>query len=78
MQATSKDLRFNTKKVLDAAVRGEEVTITYHGKPCAKIVPIDQSPSENKENEFCGMWKDREDLKDIDQHVRDLRKGRKF
>ena len=40
MQATSKDLRFHTKEILDAAMRGEEVVITFHGKPCAKIVPI--------------------------------------
>lgn len=43
MHASSKDLRFNTKKVLDAEIRGEEVTITYRGKPCAKIVPIESS-----------------------------------
>lgn len=33
MQATSKDLRFHTKEILDAAMRGEEVIITFHGKP---------------------------------------------
>ncbi len=42
MQATSKDLRFHTKEILDTAQRGEEVIITYHGKPYVKITPIAQ------------------------------------
>ena len=79
MQATSKDLRFHTKEILDAAMRGEEVVITFHGKPCAKIVPITTgSNQENKQNEFCGMWKDRTDMDDIESYVRNLRKRRSF
>ncbi|MBF0290415.1 MAG: type II toxin-antitoxin system prevent-host-death family antitoxin [SAR324 cluster bacterium] len=78
MQATSKDLRFHTKEILDTAMRGEEVIITYHGKPCAKIIPIEDSSQENKENEFCGMWKDRNDMEDVKSYVRNIRRGRKF
>ena len=79
MQATSRDLRFHTKDILDAATRGEEVVITYHGKPCAKIVPLDYSPEpKDKSNEFCGIWKDREDLRDVDNFVRNLRRSRNF
>lgn len=78
MQATSKDLRFHTKEILDAAIRGEDVVITYHGKPYVKIVPIDPSSSSNKSNEFCGMWKDRTDMEDVQGYVRTLRQGRKF
>lgn len=78
MQATSKDLRFHTKEILDAAMRGEEVVITFHGKPCAKIVPITEENQENKQNEFCGMWKDRTDMNDVDEYVRTLRKRRSF
>ncbi|MBT4269745.1 MAG: type II toxin-antitoxin system prevent-host-death family antitoxin [Deltaproteobacteria bacterium] len=78
MQATSKDLRFHTKEILDAAMRGEEVVITFHGKPYAKIVPIAESNQENKQNEFCGMWKDRTDMDDVEGYVRNLRKGRSF
>jgi prevent-host-death family protein len=78
MQATSKDLRFHTKKIIDAAMRGEEVIITFHGKPYAKIVPIAESKQENKQNEFCGMWKDRTDIDDVDIYVRNLRKRRSF
>ena len=78
MQATSKDLRFHTKEILDAALRGEEVVITYHGKPYVKIVAIESSEQEGKENNFCGMWKDREDFEDVEGYVRRLRKGRTF
>ena len=78
MQATSKDLRFHTKEILDAAVRGEEVIITYHGKPYAKIVPIAKARHENKDNDFCGMWKDRKDIGDVESYVRQIRKRRSF
>ena len=78
MQVTSKDLRFHTKKILDTARRGEEVVITYHGKPYVKISTINESSPEIKDNKFCGMWKDRKDMKDVQQYVRNLRKRREF
>jgi prevent-host-death family protein len=78
MQATSKDLRFHTKEILDAAVRGEEVVITFHGKPYAKIVPFADLKKENKQNDFCGMWKDRKDMDDVDVYIRKLRRRRSF
>ena len=78
MRATSKDLRFHTKEILDTAIRGEEVIITYHGKACAKIIPIVSPSREGKHNEFCGMWKDRTDMEDVQDYVRNLRRGRQF
>jgi prevent-host-death family protein len=39
MKATAKDLRFNSKGLLDTVNRGEEVVITFRGKPCAKLIP---------------------------------------
>jgi prevent-host-death family protein len=76
MQATSRDLRLHAKQILDAARRGEEVVITFRGKPCAKVVPFAAAAQESKENAFCGMWKDRDDLSDVDSYVRTLRKKR--
>ncbi len=78
MQATSKDLRFHTKQILDAAMRGEEVIITFHGKHYAKIVPITNDSQTDKQNDFCGMWKDREDMSDVDAYVRQRRQRRTF
>jgi len=42
MKATAKDLRFNSKGLLDTVNRGEEVVITFRGKPCAKLIPYDE------------------------------------
>jgi len=78
MKATSKDLRFHTKEILDAAMRGEEVTITYHGKPCVKIVRIQNQTDSNKDNKFCGMWQNREDMEDVEGYVRKIRQGRSY
>jgi len=78
MQATSKDLRFHTKKILDAAQRGEEVVITYHGKPYVKIIPAQTSSGKAEKDDFRGMWEDRDDLENVNEYVRNLRKGRFF
>jgi hypothetical protein len=32
----------------------------------------------NKDNPFCGMWKDRSDLENVENYVRQLRQGRQF
>ena len=39
MKATAKDLRFRSKELLDTVNRGEDVIITFRGKPCAKLIP---------------------------------------
>jgi prevent-host-death family protein len=77
MNATAKDLRFHSKELLETVKRGEEVLITYHGKPCAKLVPLETKKKKRKQkNELFGIWKDNEENKDVEKYVRDLRKGR--
>ncbi len=77
MYSTAKELRFHTKELLDSVSRGEEVIITYRGKPYAKLVPIKKSKQNiEKADELFGMWKDRKDIKDVKNYVRELRKGR--
>ena len=79
MKATAKDLRFHTRELLDTVNRGEEVIITYRGRPCARLVPVEQgfkNEKENNKNELFGIWKDNPDVKDVDKYVRKLRKGR--
>jgi len=76
MYATTKDLRFHTKEILDKSHRGEEVIITYHGKPYAKIIPLNNDEKNNRKNDFMGMWKDRDDIDDVEDYVREIRKGR--
>lgn len=76
MRATAKDLRFHSKELLDTVNRGEEVIITFRGRPCAKLVPYSETTGKSGESELFGIWKDREDTADVDAYVRNLRKGR--
>lgn len=38
----SRELRNNTRAVLDRVAAGEEVTITVSGRPVARVVPIER------------------------------------
>ncbi|VGO21810.1 type II toxin-antitoxin system Phd/YefM family antitoxin [Pontiella sulfatireligans] len=76
MKATAKDLRYNLKGIMESVERGEEVLVTNRGRVKARIVPVGKEEEAKQDNPFIGMWKDRKDLKDIDAHVRELRKGR--
>lgn len=76
MKATAKDLRFHSKELLDTVTRGEEVVITYRGKPCAKLVPYLKGLERCTTNTLFGIWKDDQDTQDVDGYVRRLRKGR--
>lgn len=75
MKATAKDLRFHSKDLLDTVNRGEEVVITFRGKPCAKLVPFAVDRKRAK-NELFGIRKDDAGTEDVDNYVRNLRKGR--
>ncbi len=76
MQTTAKDLRFNTKELLEYVARGEEVIITYRGKECAKLIPFYKSNRNEKADELFGIWKDRKDMDDVDSYIKKLRKPR--
>ena len=76
MKATAKDLRFHSKELLDSVYRGEEVVITFRGKPCAKLVPYQEIKKQTGKNELFGIWKDNEISQNVDEYVRNLRKGR--
>jgi prevent-host-death family protein len=43
-QVASRELRNNTRAVLDRVEAGEEVTITVDGRPVAALVPIGRRP----------------------------------
>ncbi|ABQ28016.1 type II toxin-antitoxin system Phd/YefM family antitoxin [Geotalea uraniireducens] len=76
MKATAKDLRFHSKELLDTVNRGEEVVITYRGKPCAKLIPYLGAGRKAAKNELFGIWKDNESTQNVEEYVRKLRKGR--
>ena len=76
MKATAKDLRFYSKELLETVKRGEEVIITYRGKPCAKLIEFEKTKKTETENELFGIWKDNDKVKNVEDYVRDLKKGR--
>jgi len=75
MKATAKDLRFHSRELLDTVSRGEEVVITFRGKPCAKLVPFHDT-KKTKGDELFGIWKNNDTVKDVEEYVRNVRKGR--
>lgn len=76
MKATAKDLRYNLKNILESVDRGEEVLITNRGRIKARIVSAEEKSESPEKNDFVGMWKDRDDIQNVDEYVRTLRKGR--
>lgn len=76
MKATAKDLRFHSRELLDTVKRGEEVVITFRGKPCAKLVPLDNQKEHKMKNDLFGIWEDYDQSGNVDKYVRKMRKGR--
>jgi len=81
MEISTKQLRIYPGRIISQVHDGQEITITYRGKASAKIVPIvnkKSSKQENLDDELFGIWKDRDDTENVDQYVRNMRKGRKL
>ena len=78
MEVTAKRLRMRIREVLDCVDRGEQVVVTYRGKPRAKLVGIEsaQDSAATRGDAGFGIWKDRTDLADVDGFVSDLRRRR--
>ncbi len=76
MTVSAKDLRFKISMLFDVLTKGEDITITYRGKPKAKLISFNESNNEEKNDAIFGMWKDQEN--DVDSMVRDMRQGRNF
>jgi prevent-host-death family protein len=81
MITTAKALRFNAGKILETTMRGEDVIVTYRGKPTAKIIPFSKkekgAPPKSTHHLF-GIWKDKTALDDVNGYIRKIRKGRTF
>ena len=80
MEITTKQLRIQPGRIIGQVNNGQEITVTYRGKPRAKIVPILTRRNvdiEEAENELFGIWKNREDTKNVEEFVRRMRKGRR-
>ena len=76
MKVSILDLRRRMKDILLALDRNESVIILYRGNEKAILSPIRQRTRKPvKDHEAFGMWRDREDMADVDAYVRNLRKG---
>jgi len=80
MKATAKDLRIHSKGLLDAVSKGEDVVITFRGKPCARLVPYEKTdkPAVWMKDDLFGIWADRTDIESVEEYMQNLRKGRPF
>jgi prevent-host-death family protein len=75
--ATAKDLRYHSRAILLAVSRGEEVIITFRGRPRAKIVPLEKLLEKPEEpSRLFGIWKDNPKVSDVERFVREARRGR--
>ena len=81
MEITTKQLRIEPGRIIFRVAEGQEITVTYRGKPRAIIVPIvnkkDISFGE-KDDELFGIWKNRKDTENVERFIRNMRKGRKL
>ncbi len=80
MKATTKDLRLHTRELISATDRGEQVIITFRGKPRARLVPLAENDSKTRggRNPAFGIWSDWTADVSVDEQVRQLRQGRRF
>jgi antitoxin (DNA-binding transcriptional repressor) of toxin-antitoxin stability system len=79
METSIVDMRYKMKQVIEAVDRGEEVTVLYHGKARARVVPprgAGEPRPHVKDDPAFGMWADRKEMKDVDAYVRAMRRER--
>jgi len=82
MEITTKQLRVEPGKIISQVNKGMDVTITYRGKPSAKIVPLTVNEAaityDTTDDELFGIWADREETENVEKYVRNMRKGRQL
>lgn len=79
MHATTKDLRLHTRELIAATERGEQVIITFRGKPRAMLTALEKPTTGRAErNPAFGLWADASHATSlsVDEEVRALRKLR--
>ena len=80
MEIALTDLEPYSRQLIEALDRGEEVTLIYRDKPCARVTPVVSDSPETEKDLTCtplfGLWRDREDIPDVTAYVDTLRKAR--
>ena len=78
MEITAKELRGKPGQIIEQVARGVEVVITIRGKKMAKLIPYQSETVQNTdEDTIFGLWADGS-KGSIENHVRQIRKGRSF
>lgn len=75
-KVTAKQLRYQTGQILKCVMSGERVTVTLRGRAVAVLLPLQATSQEEYDPVGFGMWKDREDLKDVQAWLDTLRQPR--
>jgi antitoxin (DNA-binding transcriptional repressor) of toxin-antitoxin stability system len=80
MEITMEELRVQPDEIISHVGRGYDITILYHGKAYAKIIPLDDESTESDDSgdELFGLWKDRTEIDDVTSYVGGMRQGRKL
>jgi prevent-host-death family protein len=80
MEVSTKELRIQPGRIIEQAVNGEEVTVTFRGKALVRIVPVSTKASsiEEEAHSIFGMWKNHDLGKTVNAEVRSMREGREF
>lgn len=80
MNVTTKELRIQPGRILDQVADGEEVIVTYRGRPMARIVPVQALGSEQDSaaESIFGMWSSHDSNEKVEDLLREMRQGRQF
>lgn len=75
---TAKQLRLKTSEILKKVRKGNDVMVTFRGRPVARIVSVGGRRKGKDLLDFAaiGMWADRKDMSDASAWVRKIRKPR--
>lgn len=76
MTTSVTELRTSARAIWGVINRGDTVVITYRGKPCAKIVPLDFEADAAQSDSLFGVWKDNETVDSVEDFIRDVRRVR--
>ncbi len=75
MEAASRELRNNTRAILDRVRAGESVTITVDGLPVAALQPLSRRPRWLSRDEFAQRVVSHQADADLTHQLRDLAPG---
>ena len=75
MQISTKQLRMQPGRIISIVNKGQDITVTYRGKPSVRIIPIENRKAIIKNeydsnDELFGLWKNRKDIDDVEDFTK--------